>query len=699
MKYYVRLLCSDNSLVVKVLSINILLLISLCTAAQNTLVPPLDIDQITELLENGIEESAVSQEIEEVWEHYQKLARNPLNINSASRGELLKLRVLTDFQIFALLDHIASTGPVLSTAELELVYGFNPQLVAFLSPFILFEEAAPLRKGFFKDAQSTLYTKYYVATSKAENSPQSKYKFSNDYWLLKYNMQYLNWLEVEFIMEKDAGEPYIGKNRIPAGDYISGSIALYNRHIGNLKVESLILGDMKVSFGQGLTLCNTTSFTGAATINGFMKNRESIGLYTSTDELNSLRGIGATLSYGRVSVTPVISYRGVDATLNANGSYKSLKTDGKHTSESLIASQNSMNEFVGGINATVHFNKFKAGLSYCGYTYTRECGTEAKYYNQNRLYNGFHWNAGVDFLTVVNGVRLYGEVAYSPQSSIAALIGANITIGSSNIYLLARYYPPEYIAPHAGAYSTLSYVANQEGITIAADGKIWRKFYYGANASLSYYPYYRYNIKASSSNVKFSAKMGWSDKDFFSAARNELFCTFTYRNTIKYFAKGEEIAALWSLRWSGKMTVFKWANISCRGEYNIEGCLGASAFLNISTNNQKLRVHFGGIWYNAPVWDGRIYMYEQDLPQTFSSTMLYGKGFNLSGIISYRPSRHISVHLKLSHRSTIKTTSSSATASASTSTATTSAASLQRPHRTRTTAQTLALRIGLLLTF
>lgn len=627
MKYYNCLPIAANYLIAKGLLIAALSAFSLSSFAQNTFEQNtstlFDTNFILELLDDGVDESAVNEEIEDLLEHYQKLRKHPLNINSATKGDLKRLRVLSDFQIFALLEHISSTGAILSQAELELVYGFTPQTVAFLSPFIYFGEAAPSKKGFFKDAQSTLYSKYY---------------FDNDYFLLKYNMQYLNKLEVEYI--------------ISAGDFMSGSIALYNKRLGKLDIQSIILGDMRVSFGQGLTLCNSTSFGAASASNGFMKNREPLGIYTSANEENYLRGMGATISYKRLTVTPLISYRGIDA--------------------ALTSSQNSMNELVSGVNISMAFNRFKFGLSYCGYSYTRVCSIEPKYYNQNRLYNGFHWNLGADFYTILYGVRIFGEVAYSLPGALAALLGANYTIGNSNIYLLARYYPANYIAPHAGAYSTISYVANQQGFTLAADGRIWRKFYYGINASFTYYPYYRYNIKCSSSNVKFSVKVGWSDKDFLAAARNEISCTFAYRNTTKYFTSGEDVTALWSLRWFGKLSFCKWANITSRGEYNSEGSLGASCFLNVATNNQKFRAHLGATWYNAPIWNGRIYLYEQDLPQTFSSSMLYGNGLNLSAIISCRLARFLSIHFKLSHKTTA---------------------------RTKTTSQTLALRLGLQLFF
>ena len=458
-------------------------------------------------------------------------------------------------------------------------------------------------------------------------------------------------------MEKDSGEPYMGKNKIPAGDFISGAAALYDKHLGKVCIESIILGDMKVSFGQGLTLCNTSSFGGASVINGFMKNRESIGVYTSTNESNYLRGIGSTLSYKRLKISSVVSYKGVDATLNSDGSYKSIKTDGLHTSQNLIAAQNSMNEFVTGLYATLTLKKIKMGLSYCGYTYTRECGIEPKYYNHKRLYNGYHQNIGADFYTILHGIRLFGEAAYSGSGSIAALIGANMTVRNSNIYLLVRHYPPNYIAPHSGAHSTLSYVANQEGITLAANGTIQKKYYYEINASASYYPYYRYNIKASSSNMKFSCKIGWSDKDFFSAARNDFNFTFSYRNTSKYFSTGVEISEIRCYRWFGKLSLCKWANISCRGEYNSFGSIGLSSFLNIATINQRFKANIGATLYNAPEWNGRIYLYEQDLPQTFSSTTFYGRGSKCSALISYRFSLYnsskresatISTHLKVS---------------------------------------------------
>ena len=64
---------------------------------------------------------------------------NPLNLNIASRAELEKLHLLTDFQITSLQQYIEENGPLLSIYELPLVYGFNESSARTIKPLVSFD--------------------------------------------------------------------------------------------------------------------------------------------------------------------------------------------------------------------------------------------------------------------------------------------------------------------------------------------------------------------------------------------------------------------------------------------------------------------------------------------------------------------------------------------------------------------------------
>ena len=66
---------------------------------------------------------------EDMLSHLQRLRRHPLNLNSASKGAMEALMLLTPFQIESILSRIASSGPILSFAELGLIYGFDEKTV------------------------------------------------------------------------------------------------------------------------------------------------------------------------------------------------------------------------------------------------------------------------------------------------------------------------------------------------------------------------------------------------------------------------------------------------------------------------------------------------------------------------------------------------------------------------------------------
>jgi len=69
-------------------------------------------------------------------EEFAQLAANPVLVNYASFEELARIRLLSDFQIQSLIDYIHKNGPLLSTYELQFVYGFDEELVRLILPFI-----------------------------------------------------------------------------------------------------------------------------------------------------------------------------------------------------------------------------------------------------------------------------------------------------------------------------------------------------------------------------------------------------------------------------------------------------------------------------------------------------------------------------------------------------------------------------------
>jgi hypothetical protein len=94
---------------------------------------------VEDLIGKIARESENELDYETLFQDIYYFLENPLNLNSATKEELEKLHLLTDFQILSLQHYIKENGPLLSIYELPLVYGFDELSARTLEPLVVLE--------------------------------------------------------------------------------------------------------------------------------------------------------------------------------------------------------------------------------------------------------------------------------------------------------------------------------------------------------------------------------------------------------------------------------------------------------------------------------------------------------------------------------------------------------------------------------
>lgn len=630
-----------------------------------------------------------SLNIEKLMEHYEHLWRRPLNVNSASKSDLQRLGILNDFQIASLRKYVSERGAIISFSELSLINGFDARIVSLIRPFLYLGSASVLKGSFIKDCNTDVYLRYATKLELQNSSPDanasssSKAYYNNDFIQLRIRHSWRNKIETAFLIEKDAGEQWVERNRIPAGDFISFGISIRNIEFAKRKrqrdsktiinsndngsayacglnvfrIDNLIIGDFSARFGQGLTLWNSFNFNGAEGTFGFCKRGEPVQLYTSADENNFFRGIAGEFSIGRITLSVIASYNSKDARLSDDGkSFTTLFTDGVHYTQDKLDCKDAVNECVAGANLTLLFNRIKIGFSFAGGSYDKHNGRTVKEYNMHLMYDGFHWNCASDIYTAIGKLRLFAEAAFSPapllpsgdkissgssiapvsENGYAAVVGGAYPFSYSwSLNFLYRNYSRSYIAPRAGAYSTLSSCSNQNGGAIRLKGRIGRNGTIFVGADYTYYAAPRFNIEASSYSFKSFLKSQWENRRFCIQA-------FAYCA----IAGGEGYSDMFSYRVLGKIKIAESADFSLSYRGNTHNSFYVSALCNTKFFRKKLSIHLSGTCYDAREWEGRLYLYEHDLPLTFASALLYGNGFNWYAAASAKIGRHVELYAK-----------------------------------------------------
>lgn len=584
----------------------------------------------SELVERGIE-----GEIESLLDHFEDLLSAPLDINRASAEQLEGLLLLTDFQIASLLEYRSTGGDVLSAAELQLVNGFDKNTVDLLRPFVRFGSHAAghgawsgnrsdlLVKGWWKeDAQEYLGPRFYS---------QVKYKWSCG-----------ERFQAGFLLEKDNGEEILTKG-VPLGDFLSFHLQAKELSVRDWAVVSnVVLGDYLVRLGQGLVMWGGFSFSGGEAVQGVMKRGAKLVPYTSSDENSFLRGAAATVKrglggYRSVSLTTFFSLKSVDAKIK-DGKYTTLYTDGLHNTESTLASRKSLGEIIYGASLQYNGPKVRVGLNWAGYGYDALCGKKVQEYNKWQIYQGQWGNFSADMVALVGKARVFGELATDYGGSMAFIGGVLLRRGEWDLSGTARSYSRSYIAPYAGAYSTISSCSNQTGFSLKGS----RNFHGGRKVSMGVdytcHPWKRYNISEPSSTAKLwgrwdttSEKFSWNVKLYGNWA--------SWKQEYKVGVKGAvggEVSRILQLK-------LRWETVSFCMEETGFGA-GIEAVLGKSGGNARLVLR--SAYYNCREWNTRLYMYEYDLPSSFSSTLMYGEGVKHYVLFSYKFGRKTTFYIK-----------------------------------------------------
>ena len=523
--------------------------------------------------------------------HYEGLLAQPLNLNAATRRELEASGLLTLFQQESLLAWRERYGAIRSAAELALVDGFPPEIVAELKPFIRFGEAAPARS--FSNTTTLRGRKKW---QEAGMSFTAKHAFEAPQ------------LSLHAVLDNDP------KERFP--DFIS----LAGRWKG------FYAGDFTARFGQGLVLWKAFSLSAFGAPSSAARRGNGLQPYRSTDESNFFRGAGWTGRFGNWRVTALASRNALDARI-VDSCYTSITTDGLHVTETERARRHALHEYVLGANVSYERGRWHFGVTGAAYRYDKHNGRRVQDYNRYQQYDGWWGNLGADWYGTLGSLRLFGEVAVDAHLAPAAIAGV-LWSPSYNFEtsFTARCYAPAYIATHAGAYSSQSSVSNQIGGTASARW-IQGPWTLQGDLAYTYYPWKRYRAEAGTQQLK-----------------GRLLLAYAFRGGT--LLQGQvSYGSDWKFRLQGDVPLGTAWQLGARADANLHG-FAAYAGLRWQPSKRWSLAARLTVW-STEDWASRICFYEQNVPQSFAVESYYGKGIGAYFLVKYAPVRYVDLYLKV----------------------------------------------------
>ena len=581
--------------------------------------------------------------------------QHPLDLNNATREDLEKIPFLTVFQINSLLKYREEHGILLSIYELGMVYGFTEETIRVLIPYVVVGSNEAVNFTGRIHHEITVRTQRILEKSRGyQKNGQHKRQYPGNPWnyYARYGLEAAGHIKAGITLEKDPGEDFFKGSNPQGFDFHSAFITL--DEVGPL--QTLVLGDFRPQFGQGLTLWSGFSTGKSSLALNVAKRQDVVRAFTSSDENGMFRGMAATVKAGNIKFTGFYSSVRKDANITDTlptgmVCFSSFQESGYHRTTAEAADENSVR--VNSVGGNIHFrgNRLKVGTTVVYYALDKnmQAGDQPKDlydFSGNRLLN---W--GLDYNANFGRVQLFGETAISNQSW--ATINGSLFNASkyASFVLLYRYYMPGYFNFNSAAFSEGSANSNEKGMYAGTVVHPYRNWKVSAYADIFRFPWLKYQVSAPSSGTDYLVETEFSPGDVtmylrwryednpFDMQSDSLWVAVVgskIRNSLRVHIA---VPLNDRITLQGRLEA-NWVNSS--GDAPDRGFM---CYQNVDYVLKKVPIvlNFRFAWFSTGSYNSRIYAYEQDIVPGFSFSPLYTEGFRTylmarydSGAMSFR---------------------------------------------------------------
>jgi hypothetical protein len=621
---------------------------------------------ISEIAARGEEGTSM----DELADKLNDLIETPIHINSATNDDLDRLFWLSEFQVQNIKKYIKSNGALTSVYEITYIDGFSEMDARILAPFLSFEvvkkEFPITPETIVRDShhQLLLRSQRVLETQKGFSAPETPggsgyFKGGPTSLYMRYSYQCNNKVLLGFTADNDAGEEFFKGSNKQGFDFYSAYL-----QVNRLKfIKTIIIGDYRVYFGQGLAVWSGFSFGKSPVVMSSMQRSEGIARYQSSDENNFFRGVAATMDLKPLEVTIWASHNRLDANVTEQDSIadkatevSSLQTSGLHTTNSEITDENAISSNVFGSNVSLLKSNFRAGITALCYNYSASLYPDIKPYNMYYFRGKSNYNVSFDFRYRSGNLILFGEEASSQNGGLAFLNGAQAYINSRlSFTAISRYYQRNYQAMFGNAFGENTRNNNEAGVFAGVECKPFKYITLSGFMDVFRFPWLTYSADMPSSGHEFLAQVSYDptsrvqmylqyrnkskDDNFSSENAPKNLIVRIDQQRIRYnlsYKATENITLRSRLEWSGYKQEYSGTS---RGFY-----LGQD--VEFSLPKAPLRFYLRYAIFDTDDYNSRVYAYENDLLYAFSIPAFYDKGSRTYLMIKYAASNHFNFWLK-----------------------------------------------------
>ena len=613
---------------------------------------------------------------------------HPINLNRKNIvDDLQQLRILNDFQINAIKNHIKRNGKLITVFELQSIDLLDQNDIRNILPFITVSKNLDSPNASISEIIKRGRNDIFFRYSRVLEKTAGQREIDDSSWLasentinvgspdnlyFRYRFKYLNNLSIGITAEKDAGETFIPNKKAQnlfnqkttlGFDFYSAHFFLKN--VGIFK--SLALGDYHVQIGQGLTFWSGLAFGKSSDIMGIKRNALGLRPYSSVDENIFLRGAAAQFEIKKINLLVFGSKKLIDANIkedstNTDGdiTVSSFQSSGIHSTISNIENKDAISESIGGGEISFSNNNIKIGLASAITHYNGNIERSLSPYSQFQFNSNYNWVTGINYSWILQNFNFFGEISRSDNGGIAQLHGLLASLHSKvSFSALYRNYGKEYQSIFSNAFAESSANINEKGLLTGLNIKLNKKWTLSTYFDLFEFPWLSYQVDAPKTN----GYDGFLQLKFKPSKTLEIYSRIRHRN--KPYNTDEELdrdinkivkTDNWYYRFNLNIQVTEAIQLRSRVEYRTykrgdnekeDGILILQDIL-FKPLMSKLSINARFALFDTDSYNSRIYSYENDVLYYYRIPAYYNRGSRTYITVKYKLRKGIDMWIRWS---------------------------------------------------
>lgn len=464
-----------------------------------------------EFLAEYMERHSVYEDHEEapllVIDYLEQCHAHPLNINTATRDELLDLAFIDEAQADSIIAYRKKHRRIITLGELQLISRLSYDDRRWLSLFTFAGDtvtpAASFKQVYFGGKHqivARLDAPLYQRAGQRTYSTEELLQNPNRIYLgnglsntVRYRYTHANNVAYGLTLQKDAGEPFANRDNYPY-DYVSAYVHRRLPHSGH----ALWLGDYEVRTGQGLLLGHAAFGGRTSLVERLPSVHKVIRPHTSAAETGFMRGVAATFVHHNWQLTAFGSWLRIDGRVT-DDTIRSLKTDGLHRTLAEMERKNVATQLTVGTRIEHSTTVRSLGATLLYDHFSLPVWPDLRTYNRHYFRGQHAAGLAIDYRQSGRKWDTQAELAVDRHMYPALSSVTRLELRLIALTLQFRHFSPRYVAPHADAIARQSRAQNETGLLFGLTMRPIQQLAVTAYADLFYHPHPLYRVSKNGS--------------------------------------------------------------------------------------------------------------------------------------------------------------------------------------------------------